>query len=240
MSYDLPRNGLMRVMILSALVALGLGCASAKVTDINRVGPKNLSRPSRVLVYDVAATMGDLASGSSLAPFASEREKQTAKDVEVGRALGAQIGEALTTRLRDLGLPAVRATGAGTSERLNDLVIRSAFAEVDKGSMALRVLIGFGAGANDLQTHFDVYSVTEQGRIPLGTAGIEAAGGYMPGMLLSMGIGGVVKGLAVGGTLAAGKEFTSESLEGAAERTSKEFIETVKPDLVRRGWIKKD
>ncbi len=93
----------------------------------------------------------------------------------------------------------MRATGTGVDERLHDMVIRGGFVEVDKGNMALRVLIGFGAGGNDLQTHFEVYSITEAGRIPVGTAGIQAEGGHVPGMLLSMGLGGLAKGIAVGG-----------------------------------------
>lgn len=232
-------NGMVRVAISITILAFAFGCASAKVTEINRVGPDVVPRPDRVLVYDVAATLNEIPADSSLKPHASPRdEDQSAKDIQVGHALGSQIAKELTTRLKDLGLPAVRATGGGNQERAGDLVIRGAFVEIDKGNMALRVLIGFGAGSNDLQTHFDVYQLTDNGRTQLGTAGIKAAGGHMPGMLLSMGIGGVVKGLAVGGTLAAGKEFTSESLGGAAERTAKEFIKTVKPDLARRGWIK--
>jgi hypothetical protein len=168
----------------------------------------------------------------------SDRErKQTPEEIELGRELGAQIAKEITASFRDLGLPAMRATGTGVDERLHDMVIRSGFVDVDKGNMALRVLIGFGAGANDLQTHFEVYSITAQGRVAVDTAGITAAGGRMPGMLLSMGVGGLAKGLAVGGGMAAGKEYTSESLQGAAQRTAEEFIDQVKPGLAKRGWI---
>lgn len=239
MPNPLHLNGITRVALLGLTLAFAFGCASAKVTQINRVGPDFLPRPDRVLVYDVAATPEELPADSPLKPHASPRDRdQTAEDVQVGRELGAQIAKELTKRLMDLGLPAVRATSAGSQERAGDLVIRGAFVEVDKGNMALRFLVGFGAGNNSLQTHFDVFQLTANGRTQLGTAGLKAAGGHMPGVLLSMGVGGVVKGLAVGGALATGREFSSESLGGAAERTAKEFIKTVKPDLVRRGWVK--
>jgi hypothetical protein len=235
------RRAQSRIVVLCALVTLGFGCASSKVTGINRVAPDYVPRPDRVLVYDVAASAADVPEDSSLQPYATARvEKQTSEELELGRALGAQVAQELVERLKDLGLPATRTSGSSAFERVNDLVIRGGFVEVDEGNMALRVLIGFGAGASDLRTHFDVYQVTETGRMPLGSAGIEAAGGHMPGVLLSMGVGGVVKGLAVGGTLAAGREFTSESIEGAAERTAKEFIKEVKPGLEKRGWIASD
>lgn len=225
-------------MTLVVLVAFGFGCASTKVTNINRTAPDDLPKPQRILVYDVAATVDDLDPESSLSAYVSDGErKQTPEEIKLGRELGAQIGKEVTASLRDLGLPAMRATGTGADERLHDMVIRGGFVEVDKGNMALRVLIGFGAGGNDLQTHFEVYSITELGRVPVGTAGITAKGGHMPGMLLSMGLGGLAKGAAVGGGLAAGKEFTSESLQGAAKRTAEEFMKEVKPGLVKRGWI---
>jgi len=235
----LARIRIVRSIALSALVALGFGCASTDVTNINRTAPDDLPRPQRILVYDVVATLDDVPPDSSLAGYVSDGEQeQTPEEIELGRELGAQIAKEITASLRDLGLPAMRATATGVDERLHDMVIRSGFVDVDKGNMALRVLIGFGAGANDLQTHFEVYSITEQGRVPVGTAGITAAGGRMPGMLLSMGLGGLAKGAAVGGGLAAGKEFTSESLQGAAQRTAEEFMKEVKPGLVKRGWVK--
>lgn len=230
--------GMPGLVVLCALLTIGSGCASTNVTEINRLRPEAVTRPDRVLVYPIATTMDELPSDSVLQAKASPREeKQSAEEMQLGRELGAQIAKELVTRLRDLGLPAVQATPGGSQERMNDLVIRGGFVEIDKGNMALRTMVGFGAGGSDLQTHFEVYAVTANGRTQMGTAGIKAAGGHMPGVLLSMGVGGVAKGAAVGGTLAAGREFTSESIQGAAERTAKEFIKTVKPDLERRGWI---
>jgi len=227
--------------VLCALMTVGFGCASTKVTGINRVGPDDLPRPDRVLVYDVAAAAADVPADSSLQPHITPRErKQSVEELALGRELGAQVAKELVERLKDLVLPAMSASGSSSFERVNDLVIRGGFVELEEGNMALRVLVGFGAGANNLQTHFDVYQITEYGRTELGTAGIQAKGGHMPGILLSMGVGGVVKGLAIGGSLATGREFTSESMKGAAERTAKEFIKEVKPGLEKRGWIESD
>ena len=186
-------------------------------------------------------TTAEIDANSSLnSHLSGEQQDQTDEEIEMGHKLGALIAEKLTERLQELGMPAVRATGSGLPEQLNDLVIRGGFVGIEEGNMALRVTIGFGAGSNKLQTHFDVYQITPAGRTLMGSAGITAAGGKMPGILLSMGIGGVAKGLMVGGTIAAGKEFTSESIEGAALRTAEEFITTVKPGLIERGWIEDD
>ena len=235
------RKGVPLVLLLCAIATFGFGCASTKVTGINRVGPDDLPRPDRVLVYDVAAAAADVPADSSLQPRITDRErKQSAEELGLGRELGAQVARELVDRLKDLGLPAMRASGSASFERVNDLVIRGGFVEVDEGNMAWRVLVGFGAGANNLQTHFDVYHISEYGRTELGSAGIQAKGGHMPGILLSMGVGGVMKGLAVGGSLATGREFTGESIKGAAERTAKEFVKEVRPGLEKRGWIESD
>ncbi len=99
------------------------------------------------------------------------------------------------------------------------------------------MLIGFGAGASKLTTHFFTYIVTERGPEAVGEAEIETEGGKMPGMVLSMGVGGLARGAAVGGALSTGREIGSESMRAAAERTAEQFMELVKPGLIRRGWI---
>lgn len=241
MAKYLLQRQLSTLIVAISLSALGIGCASVDVTGINRTAPDHVQRPDRVLIYDVATTVNELPQDSSLrADFAVGDREQSDDDIELGRELGALIAKNISEQLSELGLPSVRATGWDAQERPNDIVIRGGFVEIDDGNVVMRSLVGFGAGSTELQTHFEVYHVTPYGRTPLGTAGIEAAGGHMPGILLSMGIGGVAKGAVVGGTLAAGREFTSESIQGAAKRTADEFVETLKPGLVKRGWIKED
>ena len=166
------------------------------------------------------------------------REKPlTEEQIAVGRKLGAAIAEQIVEALHELGLPAERATGTGVAPRMGDVLVRGEFVDIEEGSRAKRMLIGFGAGASKLTTHFFTYVVTERGPEPVGQAEIESKGGKMPGMVLSMGVGGLVQGAAVGGAAATGKEFGPESMGAAAKRTAEKFMELVKPGLVRRGWI---
>lgn len=235
------RSALASGLSLSLLVALSIGCASVETTRIERLAPKSVPPPNRILVYDVAMTLDDVPADSSMRAHVEARdEKPSEEDLELGRELGSQIAKKIVEELAALGLAAKRAQGFGAEERLDDVVVRSEFVEIEQGSRTMRVLIGFGAGSNDLATHFEVYQVTSSGRTPFGSAQIEAEGGHMPGMLLSMGIGGLIKGAAIGGALATGREFTSESIQGAADRTAKEFIEIVKPGLEEHGWIEKE
>ena len=244
MSNRCPRGrDLSPIVLLAILTLVSLACASSKLTKIDRQAPAEVAKPDRVVVFDLAVTAGDVPPDSPLRSIMIlDDHGQTPADLKLGRELGSLKSRELTERLNALGLNTIRAMGMGTSVSLNpnDVVIRGGFVEIEEGNMAGRVLIGFGAGANELKTYFDVYQVTPAGRLQLGTAEFRAAGGKMPGMLLSMGVSGVAKGIAVGGAAAAGKEFSSESLEGAAQRTAAEFIETVKPGLIEREWIEND
>lgn len=224
--------------LLLAAGSLLVGCASTDATVIETSEDRVIPRPDRILVYDVAASEEDAAGNPSIEGRYSRREDPLTEDqIAVGRELGAAIAEQIVESLRELGLPAERATGTGVVPRMGDVLVRGEFIDIDEGSRVTRMLIGFGAGASELTTHFFTYVVTERGPEPVGEAEIETEGGKMPGMLLSMGVGGLAQGAAVGGAAATAKEFGPESMGAAAERTAEKFMELVKPGLVRRGWI---
>lgn len=224
-----------------AATALLVACASTDATVRQRSPDRVISRPDRILVYDVAATELDAADDPSIdGRFSAREEPLTEDQIKVGKKLGSEIAEKIVKELRDLGLPAERGTGSQVEPGLGDVLVRGEFVEIDEGSRAARVFIGFGLGANELKTRFFTYVVTPDGPEAVGQADIDAKGGKTPGMILSLGIGGLVQGAAVGGAMATGKEFGPESIRGAADRTANEFMELVKPAMVERGWITKE
>jgi hypothetical protein len=78
-------------------------------------------------------------------------DAQTAKDIEEGRKLGAEVARQLVVDLQNMGLPAVQAVGQ-PPPRVGDIVIKGSFVSVEEGSAGKRVLLGFGSGASDLRT----------------------------------------------------------------------------------------
>ena len=237
----------MRRTSIVALCAVGAlvvtGCASSKVTSVRRdVEQQKIPRPDRILVYDIAATPDDVPEEAAISGHYERREEpQTSQDVKLGRSLGARVAEKLVEEIRAMGLPAQRASGSGIAPREGDLLIKGEFVKIDPGSRMKRMLIGFGAGASELQTHIEAYQVTAEGPRRLGSAQIETQGGKMPGMLVPVGAGAAAgraaKSAAIAGGVGVAKEVGSEGMNAAAKRTAEQIAELLSEGFVRQGWI---
>jgi hypothetical protein len=181
---------------MACLIAAGLvfGCASSQVqTRQQHVGDERLPRPGRVIVYDIAATPNDIRSDSALiGQYQRRSTPQTSKQIEVGRQLGAMVSQRLVQEIQAMGMPTALAS-AGFAPRAGDLLIRGAFVNIDEGSRAARMLIGFGAGAGELKTFVEGFQITPEGPRRLGEAVIKSSGGKTPGMLVPV-LGGAAKG----------------------------------------------
>jgi hypothetical protein len=226
---------------LLALVMLA-GCASSDVaTRRSYVGDEQLDRPGRVIVYNFAATGDDIPPDTAIAGRYDRRATpQTGREIQLGRQLGAQVAVALVDEIVKMGFPATRA-GNGPPPQLGDLVIKGEFISIDEGSRTKRMLIGFGAGANELKTFVEGSQVTATGLRPLGSVEIEAGGGKMPGMIVPV-TGGAVAGtaaasVAVSGAMNVGQEMSPESIEGAAKRTAEEIAKVLSDAFKKRGWL---
>ena len=232
--------------MLVACALLVAGCASTKVVNVRRdVEQQQIPKPERILVYDIAATPDDVPDDAAIRGHYERREQpQTSEEVELGRKLGATVAEKLVEEIRDMGLPAQRASGSGLAPREGDLLIKGEFVKIDKGSRMKRMLIGFGAGASELQTHVELYQVTAEGPRRLGSAQIETQGGKMPGMLVPVGAGAAAgraaTSAAVAGGVAAAKEVGPEGMNAAAKRTAEEIAKLLSDGFVRQGWISED
>jgi hypothetical protein len=224
-----------------ALIVLA-GCASSEVTARRSyVGDEQLSRPSRIIVHDFAATPAEVPSDTAIAGQYERRDTpQTKAEIELGRQLGERVAVALVEDIRAMRLPAERA-GSGPPAQPGDYVIKGALVSIDQGSQMKRMLIGFGAGAADLKTLVEAYQVTATGLRPLGSGDVEAAGGRMSGILVPV-AGGAAAGTAavsaaVSGGLNLAKEAGPESIEGAAERTAERISEAFAVAFRKHGWI---
>jgi hypothetical protein len=223
-----------------ALIILA-GCATTEVTSSQPLVNERLPRPYHIWVYDFAATPADVPSDSGFAdPSYRPSQRQTPEEIATGRQAGAQVAATLVERIRDMGLPAERASWQ-TQPRTNDLVIRGYFISLDEGSATQRITIGFGTGASQLTTAVEAYQMTATGLRRLGSARVDAGGAKTPGSALGV-VGFIITanpvGLIVGGGIKAYSEASGRSkVEGRARATAKAIAEELKPQFEQEGWI---
>ncbi len=169
-----------------ALVAL-VGCASTEVTGRQSYQQDRLPRPDRILVYDFAATSADLPSWSAPArKYAETTTTPSGEVLEKGRELGAKVASRLVEEIRKMGLPAV--TAAGQTPRTGDVMIVGYFESIEEGSVAKRVVLGFGSGGAELKTQVEGYLMTDQGPRELGSRTLDAGAGKSPGLVVPLAV----------------------------------------------------
>lgn len=233
-------NALTRLPALAVGLAMLAACASTDVAERSTY-EGDLTKPTRVVIYDFSATPQDVPADSALAGIYSKRElPQTEEEQALGRKLGARSAELLVEQLNELGIDAVRAADGG-APRIGEGVVKGAFVSVDEGSQWQRMLIGFGAGANELITIVEGYKMRDEGLVPLGSAKIKAEGGYMPGVLVPVGAGAATGNVARSAIISGGanvvKEFGPESIENAADRTAEQATQIIRDAYIKRGWL---
>ena len=234
-------SSLTRIVFCVLSLAVAAGCASTEVSDRQRLVTEKLPRPGHIWVYDFAATPAEVPAASALAGQPLEHAKpQTPEQIELGRKLGAQIAAQLVEEIREMALPAKRASSQTTPET-NDIVLRGYLLSIEEGSGTKRVAIGLGYGASELTTAVEGFQMTSQGLRKLGSGKVNASGGKTPG-----GAVGVVAliatanpvGLIVGGGIKAYGEYSGSSkVEGRAKDTAKGIMEVLKKRFQEEGWI---
>jgi hypothetical protein len=230
-----------RIVMCLLAVVVATGCAKTTITSRDQIVTDQLPRPRHILVYDFVATPGDIPADSSVAgQYAEHPTPQSSEEIATGRKLGAEIASRLVEKIRDMGLPAERASRRTVPE-VNDILIRGYLLSIQKGSVAKRFVIGFGSGASDLQTAVEGYQMTARGLRKLGSGTLESGGGKTPGTAL--GLAGLIAtgnpvGLIVsGGMKIYGEESGKSTIEGRAEQTAKEIANQLKNRFVQEGWI---
>ena len=222
-----------------AAALLAMGCASVDfATEGSTTG--KLPRPNRVLVHDFAATPADLPGWSEArANFSGPQETPSAEDLQAGRELGALVASELVAKIEAMGMTAARARGQRAE--VNDLAIVGYFASMDEGSVGKRLVIGFGSGAPELETHAEGYRMTDSGYERVGSGATASKSAKTPGMvvpaLVTVATSNPV-GLVVGGGVKAAGELTgSATIEGTAKRTAESIAEVLEQRFREQGWI---
>jgi hypothetical protein len=227
---ELSRNFPVIFCVALLTTTIVTGCASSEVTARRKLAEGVVSKPGRILVYDFASSVDQIDDGSVISPYVQQRTTpQSLEQRATGLKLGDLVAGHLVKDILALGMPAERENSLRPA-RVGDLIIKGEFFSIDKGSRMKRMLIGFGAGANELKTHV--------------MGEFRAAGGKMPGMAVPL-VGAAIGGslaitAAVSGGLNTAQEISPESLEGAAKRTADEITKILSRVFARQGWISAD
>ncbi len=229
-----------RLVLLGLLLALP-GCSSIQVSDHNPYQGPELPRPDRIIVYDFAVTPEDMPAfakaGKSYVPPSAPLN---AEELATARKLGAQIAEELVAQIDRMGLSAVRSAGQ-PPPALNDIVLVGYFGRINQGSTLERVVIGFGEGDAQVNTHVEGYRMTEDGLVMVGSGATSSKGGKGPGLILPTVVTVATAnpiGLIVGGTVKAGEALAGKgTAEDTAKQTASKIAEVLKERFQQQGWI---
>ena len=224
-------------------LAMLVGCASSQTTQRqSNAAEERISRPGRIIVYDIRATPSEVPATAAITGSYSQRQSpQTADEIRVGRQLGNLVAANLVRKILDMGMPAQRA-GHGPPPQLGDVLITGQFISIDEGDRAKRVFIGFGKGSGELLTHIEGYLVARDGHRLLGSRQVATAGGKKPGLIVPGIVAVATKspvGLIARSVIGVKdeKKGGAETLEGAAKRTADEMAKELKTIFRQQGWI---
>lgn len=230
---------ILRVVVPMLLLT---ACSTVKVAERDEYEGPKLPHPPRIVVYDFAATPGDLpdwAAGGS----AQGLPQATADhdDIAAARKLGADISKELVKKLDAMGMTSVRAENQPPPQ-LNDLAIVGYFTSIEAGSGMKRVVVGFGKGAARVNAHVEGYRDTTDSMQRLGSGTVDSGGsGKSPGLVVPALVTVATHnpiGLVVSGAAKAEAEVSGRTTdEGSAERLADEIAKALEPKFREQGWI---
>ncbi|MGY1409092.1 MULTISPECIES: DUF4410 domain-containing protein [unclassified Luteimonas] len=214
-----------------AIAVVCVGCAGARVKNVQADHSLALPRPARIVIYDFTTGPTDVQM-----LFSPRQEGEHAVlTQEQPDLLAEAVADSLATRLvegiRSLGLPAERVAGAAQPE-MNDLVIEGDFVRIDTGSRARRFVIGFGMGASELRTRVRVFQVTAEGWKPVQQFETVATGSRLPGAAFGTAVAGSA---AISAGIAGVRELRT-AIDADAGRTAEQIAGNVSELKTAQGW----
>jgi hypothetical protein len=174
----------------------------------------------------------------------SKQEQLQRNEMQIAHAAAKVLADDLVKELKPLGFK-VRVLPRGTAVPESALIIDGQFLDVDKGSRVRRLVIGFGAGASELDTEVEVSQAAGGERDQLLSFKTHADSGKMPGAAVTMGAGVAVAGgltaatMLTSGGMAGMKSYLS-TIDSLADSTSKQIAAYFSQYAARQKWIRQD
>jgi uncharacterized protein DUF4410 len=223
------------------------GCAQTEIRSQGETMQQNLPAPGRVLVYNLAVNAEEVTANQSIVAreiAAQSSESSFQQATEIGHQAADAFATDLVAELLKTGLNAQRATRETTIYQ-NDVLVLGHFIDVNEGNRLRRLVIGFGAGASDVDAQIFVSQEASGRKRELLEFATHADSGEMPGAAVTMGAGAAAQGGMTAGVAAANvavsgvKTYRSETaqLAGRAGNKAAGFIARF---AANEGWITKE
>jgi len=174
----------MRVIWWTVALACLAGCGSGigphqpQVTPVTSGDPAPRTRPSMVYVtdFDLEFPQGSPSQDTSSmrqGPLAQLRERLQGGDpVTKAHAAVGMLAASITDDLNEDGMHAQRLS-AGDPKPTSGWLVRGVVTELDQGDQLRRAMVGFGAGASELQLWVGVTDLARHPDVPFYTLGCE-------------------------------------------------------------------
>ena len=219
------------MLFVSALIA----CAGASTQPSATYEGRALPRPPVVLVYPFATSPDEVVADN----LGSDFRRPTPRTPEEKRAreVSDKLANEIVKALRQRGIAAERGE-AGAPVPLHAVMLKGQFITIDPGNRMARMVIGFGAGTEELRVRAQAVQVLENGRLRLQEGLAEAHGDKMPGMA-GPGVASAAAGKATMIILSAGTNIVQEvkgGLDAAAANLAREIAELAAEFYARQGW----
>jgi len=236
--------------IASTLIALPLAaglfaCASTSVRLDDETAASDLPRPERILVYDFALSEAEIATNSGIGSQIVDEESTMTpeqRQEQLGRHAANALAESMVKGLRQLGFATERVP-RGTPAVGHDLLVDGHFLDVNEGNRLRRVVIGFGAGAADVDTRVQLYQGARDRRLL--EFSTHSDSGEMPGAAVTMGAGaaaqgGLTAGAAAVNVAASGWKVYRSQVEQMAARSGDKAVAYMSQFFFEQEWIRAD
>lgn len=234
--------------LLLALALAVTGCSHATVETQSLYQGAALPRPSVVYVRDFLVTPGDVALDSGR--IARLRRMFSGSDTAQQQQAAAQgvvdaLSNSLVEDIAKMGLTARRiSTDTVLPAGENAALVDGNITAIDEGNRAKRVVIGFGAGASQVDTRVALTYLapaTAEQRL----AEFQASGnsGAAPGMAATMGAGAAVgaasvaTSAAVSGGVQTVRETQSTTVSHDADDIGNKIAGSLRAIFAQQGWV---
>ena len=231
-SYGSAQNGAQKVLV-----------GDAKVTMLQSYnGAEKLSKPAQIVVDNFDVPSDVITIGRSPVAHVLGHDPIAHMKGDVGRdqspaavaaSVQAEVSKTLVKELSKTSIPAVSsALSSGANSTANMLIVRGSFTAINQGNKAVRMMIGLGRGASDVQAHVVVTLMTPGGPVVLAEFNLNSASGKKPGAAETMGVGGVATSAA-----ASGATDSKATVQGDTARMAKAVAKQIESAMVSQGWI---
>ena len=223
------------------LTIILIGCAGGSAKRVRQYTEiKDLPRPSVMLIYNFSVDPDDVIIDTFGPNFTSSKGGEPSERLEKGKAVADALAEQLVKQLVESGINAQRAT-VSTQVSVNAFVVKGQFVTIDEGDQSQRLIIGLGAGQDEIQVQVQIYQMTDAGNLRrIADAEGEAHGRKTPGVgppaIIAAG-GGTVAGVVVSSGMNVKSEAVDGSMATNVKNLSEELVERAVKFYNSQGWL---